>query len=228
MSSDSNGYGLWALVVINTIIFVVFALSFTRPHTARDWRSFGAFSAFIIALFTEMYGFPLTIYLLSGWLGSRYPVSDPLSHDNGHLWDTLLGLGGNPHVSPLHLLSNVAIGAGLVLLAVAWSVLHRAQREHRLASTGPYSYVRHPQYAAFVVVMVGFLLQWPTLITLAMFPILVVMYVRLAKREEMDAAAEFGDEYRAYAAITPRFIPRRGGRPVAPGPEYREVRHGPG
>jgi protein-S-isoprenylcysteine O-methyltransferase Ste14 len=228
MSSDSNGYGLSALVVINTIIFVVFALSFTRPHTARDWRSFGAFSAFIIALFTEMYGFPLTIYLLSGWLGSRYPVSDPLSHDNGHLWDTLLGLGGNPHVSPLHLLSNVAIGAGLVLLAVAWSVLHRAQREHRLASTGPYSYVRHPQYAAFVVVMVGFLLQWPTLITLAMFPILVVMYVRLAKREEMDAAAEFGDEYRAYAAITPRFIPRRGGRPVAPGPEYREVRHGPG
>ncbi len=228
MSSDSNGYGLWALVVINTIIFVVFALSFTRPHTARDWRSFGAFSAFSIALFTEMYGFPLTIYLLSGWLGSRYPVSDPLSHDNGHLWDTLLGLGGNPHVSPLHLLSNVAIGAGLVLLAIAWSVLHRAQREHRLASTGPYSYVRHPQYAAFVVVMVGFLLQWPTLITLAMFPILVVMYVRLAKREEMDAAAEFGDEYRAYAAITPRFIPRRGGRPVAPGPEYREVRHGPG
>jgi protein-S-isoprenylcysteine O-methyltransferase Ste14 len=225
---SSNGYGLWALVVINTIIFVVFALSFTRPHTARDWRSFGAFSAFIIALFTEMYGFPLTIYLLSGWLGSRYPVSDPFSHDNGHLWDTLLGLGGNPHVSPLHLLSNVAIGAGLVLLAIAWSVLHRAQREHRLASTGPYSYVRHPQYAAFILVMVGFLLQWPTLITLVMFPILVVMYVRLAKREERDAAAEFGDEYRSYAATTPRFIPRRGARPLVPAPEQREVRHGPG
>ena len=227
MSSDSNGYGLWVLVAINTIIFVVFAFSFTRPHTARDWRSFGAFSAFIIALFTEMYGFPLTIYLLSGWLGNRYPVADPLSHDNGHLWDTLLGLGGNPHVSPLHLLSNVAIFAGLIWLGAAWSVLHRAQREHRLASTGPYSYVRHPQYDAFVLIMVGFLLQWPTLITLAMFPILVVMYVRLAKREELDAAADFGDAYRSYAAITPRFFPRRGARLEAPTPEPREVRHGP-
>jgi protein-S-isoprenylcysteine O-methyltransferase Ste14 len=222
MSSDSNGYGLWVLVAINTVIFVVFALSFTRPRTARDWRSFGAFSAFVIALFTEMYGFPLTIYLLSVWLVNRYPVADPLSHDNGHLWDTLLGLGGNPHISPLHLLSNVAIGGGMVLLALAWPVLHRAQREHRLASTGPYGYVRHPQYAGFVLVMAGFLLQWPTLITLAMFPILVVMYVRLARREERDAAAEFGDEYRAYAAITPRFIPRPRGTPLA------EVRHDPG
>lgn len=210
MGSDSNGYGLWVLVVINTLIFVVFALSFTRPHTVRDWRSVGAFSAFIIALFTEMYGFPLTVYLLSGWLGNRYPVADPLSHDNGHLWDTLLGLGGNPHISPLHVLSNVAIFGGLVLLVFAWRVLHSAQREHRLASTGPYSYVRHPQYAAFVLVMIGFLLQWPTLITLVMFPILVTMYVRLAKREERDAMAEFGDAYRVYAEATPRFLPRRG------------------
>jgi protein-S-isoprenylcysteine O-methyltransferase Ste14 len=226
MNSDSNGYGLWVLVVINTIIFVVFALSFTRPRTARDWRSVGAFSAFVIALFTEMYGFPLTIYLLSGWLGSRYPVADPWSHDNGHLWDTLLGLGGNPHASPLHLLSNVAIGGGLVLLALAWPVLHRAQREHGLASTGPYSYVRHPQYAGFVLVMAGFLLQWPTLITLAMFPILVPMYVRLAKREERDALAEFGDEYRAYAVVTPRFIPRMG-RPAGDGTPGRELRGRP-
>ena len=227
MGSDSNGYGLWVLVVINTFIFVVFALSFTRPHTARDWRSVGAFSAFIIALFTEMYGFPLTIYLLSGWLGNRYPAADPLAHDNGHLWDTLFGLGGNPHISPLHLLSSVAIGGGLVLLVLAWQVLHSAQREHRLASTGPYSYVRHPQYAAFVLIMIGFLLQWPTLITLAMFPILVVMYVRLAKREERDAAAEFGQEYTAYAAITPRFVPRTGSRTVPPPSGPREVRHGP-
>ena len=225
MSSNSNGYGLWVLVVINTIIFVVFALSFTRPHTARDWRSVGAFSAFIIALFTEMYGFPLTIYLLSGWLGSRYPVSDPLSHDNGHLWDTLLGMGGNPHINPLHLLSNVAIGGGLVLLILAWRVLHRAQREHSLASTGAYSYVRHPQYAGFVLIMAGFLLQWPTLITLVMFPILVVMYVRLAKHEESEAAAEFGDDYQAYAAMTPAFFPRLGRRAPSAGDQHGARHH---
>lgn len=217
MSSDSNGYGLWAMVIINTIIFIVFALSFTRPHTTRDWRSVGAFSAFVIALFTEMYGFPLTIYFLSGWMGSRYPVADPFAHDNGHLWDTLLGLGGNPHISPLHLLSNVAIFGGMVLLVLAWQVLHAAQREHRLALTGPYAYVRHPQYSAFVLVMVGFLLQWPTLITLLMFPILVTMYVRLSKREERDAMAEFGDAYRVYAETTPRFFPRRGRSHTAPG-----------
>lgn len=223
MDADSNGYGLWLLVGINSLIFVVFALSFTRPRSWRDWRSVGAFSAFIIALFTEMYGFPLTVYLLSGWLGSRYPAADPLSHDNGHLWDALLGFGGNPHLSPWHLISNVAIFGGLAVLALAWPVLHRAQRERRLASVGLYAHVRHPQYAAFVLIMAGFLLQWPTLITLVMFPILVVMYVRLSKREERQALAEFGDAYRVYAAHTPAFIPRIA-KPAPPPSDGRSTR----
>ena len=109
---DIPAYGLWSLVVINTAVFVIFAFSFTHPRTARDWRSFGAFSAFLFALFTEMYGFPLTIYLLSGWLGSRYPGVNLWSHDAGHLWHTLLGWHGNPHADPLHILSNLLIGAG--------------------------------------------------------------------------------------------------------------------
>lgn len=94
---ETPAYGLWLLVIINSLIFIVFALSFSRPRITRDWRSFGAYSAFIVALFTEMYGFPLTIYLLSGWLVSRNPEIDLLSHDAGHLWQTLLGLGGDPH-----------------------------------------------------------------------------------------------------------------------------------
>src|SRR5262249_52493944 len=89
----------------------------------------------------------------------------------------------------------------------AWRVLHDAQQRHVLATTGAYAYVRHPQYVGFIVIMLGFLLQWPTLLTVVMFPVLVAMYVRLAKREEAEVAAEFGESYRRYAAVTPAWIP---------------------
>ncbi len=206
--NESPAYGLWSLVIINSLVFIIFAFSFTKPQTRRDWRSFSAFSAFIVALFAEMYGFPLTIYLLSGWLQSRYPGVDFLSHDAGHLWHTLLGLKGNPHTDPLHMLSFAFIGGGFLLLSAAWKVLYHAQRRHQLATTGAYAQMRHPQYVAFVLIMFGFLLQWPTVLTLLMFPVLVWMYVRLAKHEEADALKEFGDEYVRYADRTPAFFPR--------------------
>jgi protein-S-isoprenylcysteine O-methyltransferase Ste14 len=205
---EAPAYGLWSLVVINSAIFVLFAFSFTRPRTKGDWRSFSAFSAFIVALFVEMYGFPLTIYLLSGWLVRRYPAADFLSHDAGHLWNTLFGWKMNPHLDPLHVFSNVLILAGFILLSAAWKVLYEAQQAHVLATSGPYGYVRHPQYAGFILIMLGFLFQWPTLVTLIMFPILVAMYVKLARREEREVLTEFGEEYRRYMASTPRFLPR--------------------
>lgn len=208
METETPAYGLWALVILNTAVFVLFALSFARPQTKRDWRSFGMFAAFLVALFTEMYGFPLTIYLLSGWLGSTYPGIDLLSHDSGHLWSTLLGWQGDPHFSPFHLVSYVLMGGGLLLISAAWEVLYKAQREHRLAVDGPYARLRHPQYVGFVLIMLGFLLQWPTLITLVTFPILIVMYVRLARREEKETMTQFGDEYPVYAKHTPAFLPR--------------------
>lgn len=208
MESETPAYGLWTLVILNTAVFVLFALSFARPQTKRDWRSFGAFSAFLMALFTEMYGFPLTIYLLSGWLGSNYPGIDLLSHDSGHLWSTLFGWQGDPHFSPFHLLSYILIGGGFFLISTAWEVLYKARREHRIATVGPYARLRHPQYVGFVVIMLGFLLQWPTLISLLMFPILVVMYARLARREEAEAVAEFGDAYSVYKKTVPAFFPR--------------------
>ncbi|MCC7182643.1 MAG: isoprenylcysteine carboxylmethyltransferase family protein [Rhodocyclaceae bacterium] len=179
-------------------------------NAPRDWRSLGAFSAFIVALFTEMYGFPLTIYFLSGWLSSRFPEVNWLAHDSGHLLEMVFGWRGNPHFGPFHILSNILIVVGFVIIAKAWKVLYRAQRSHRLATAGPYSRVRHPQYVGFIVIMFGFLLQWPTLLTVVMFPVLVVTYMVLARSEERDALAEFGDEYRAYMERTPRFIPRFG------------------
>ncbi len=207
-TSSAPAYGLWSLVIINSLVFIIFAFSFAKPQSPRDWRSFGAFSAFLVALFTEMYGYPLTIYFLSGWLSSRFPGVDFLSHDAGHLLELMFGWRANPHLGPFHIFSNILIIAGFWLLATAWKVLYEAQRTHVLATTGAYARVRHPQYIAFVTIMFGFLLQWPTLLTLVMFPILLYMYVRLARGEERDALAEFGDEYRSYMARTPAFIPR--------------------
>jgi protein-S-isoprenylcysteine O-methyltransferase Ste14 len=208
MSHDQPGYGLWMLVILNTAIFLIFAFSFFKPQTGRDWRTFGAFAAFVIALFVEMYGFPLTIYLMSGWLQTKYPSLDLMSHNSGHLWSTLLGEKGDPHFGVLHIASYAFLGLGFYLLSSAWNVLYEAQRASRLATTGPYARIRHPQYVAFVMILLGFLLQWPTLLTLVMFPILVAMYGRLAVTEEREMSERFGAEFDAYAARTPRFVPK--------------------
>jgi len=210
MSHDAPAYGLWTPVVFNSAIFLMFAFSFFKPQTSRDWRTFGAFAAFIVALFVEMYGFPLTIYLMSGWLQTRFPALDLLSHDTGHLWSTLLGEAGNPHFGVLHIASYVFLGLGFYLLSSAWNVLYQAQRQEKLAVTGPYARIRHPQYVAFVLILLGFLLQWPTLLTLLMFPILLVMYLRLAIIEEAEMRKQFGSAYETYAAQTPRFVPSLG------------------
>lgn len=209
-ASSTQAYGLWWLVAINSAVFVIFAFSFARPQSARDWRSFGVFAAFLVALFTEMYGFPLTIFVFSGWLSSRFPGIDFLSHDAGHLLEILFGWKANPHFGPFHIASNVLIFGGFWLLATAWRVLYEAQRAGNLATSGVYARLRHPQYVGFVLIMTGFLLQWPTLATLAMYPILLFMYARLAQREEADMLAQFGEEYRRYAAAVPAFFPGLG------------------
>ena len=208
MNPEQSAYGLWGLVILNSVVFILFAFSFFKPRTKRDWRSFGAFSAFLVALFAEMYGFPLSIYLLSGWLQSRYPGVDWLSHDSGHLPEMMFGWRANPHFGPFHLLSFALIGGGFVLIAAAWRVLYEAQRAGTLATAGPYNYMRHPQYVGFILVMAGFLIQWPTLLTIAMFPVLVAMYVQLAKQEEKETRARFGAAFDRYAAQVPRFVPR--------------------
>jgi protein-S-isoprenylcysteine O-methyltransferase Ste14 len=208
MTHTDYGYGLWMLAALNSIVFILFAYSFFKPVNGRDWRSFGMYSAFIVALFAEMYGFPLTIFLLSGWLTTHYPQVNWLSHDAGHLLEMMFGWKVNPHFGPFHILSFAFIFAGFSLLASAWRVLYSAQVHQTIARTGPYARIRHPQYVAFLLIMFGFLLQWPTLLTLAMFPVLAFAYARLAKAEEREMRVKFGDAYGSYMRETPALIPR--------------------
>ncbi len=207
MTGEASGYGLWGFALINAAIFIIFAFSFFKPETARDWRSFGAFSAFLVALFTEMYGFPLSIYLMSGWLQSSYPGIDWFAHDAGHLPEMMFGWQANPHFGPFHLVSFILIGAGFWLISAGWQVLYAAQRAGKLATTGLYARMRHPQYTGFVLVLTGFLLQWPTLLTLAMYPFLIWMYARLARAEERETRERFGAIFDDYARRVPAFFP---------------------
>ena len=219
----NQDYGLWGLVVIDSVVMIVFAASFFHPKARRDWRVMGGFSAFIVALFTEMYGAPLTVYLLSGWLGQYFPALKA-THSGGHLWNDLIGWKGDPHLSPFHLASYAVIGGGLWLIAAAWKVLHEAAQHDKLATTGPYAWLRHPQYLGFLLVMAGWLLQWPTIPTLLMFPILAYVYARLARSEEREVAAAYPQQWPGYAARVHAYIPHR---PAIPASSPAEPSAGP-
>jgi protein-S-isoprenylcysteine O-methyltransferase Ste14 len=205
---NTIAYGLWPVVAFNILIFVFFALSFIKPKKAIEWRSMGLFIGFIVALFTEMYGLPLTIYFLSQWLGTSYPVLSPYSHNNGHLWLVLFGLSNSViAMTVLHLVSNALIFFGLYLLYLGWSLIYKSQGKY-LVTTGIYSHIRHPQYVGLFVITLGFLIQWPTLITLILWPFLIVAYYRLARREEAAVAKQFPTEFPAYKSAVPAFFPR--------------------
>ena len=204
--SKSNEISLfWFLVAVNAGLFGFFILSFLTPLKKREWRSMGATLAFFVALFTEMYGFPLTIYILTGFLGNKYPALNPFSHASGHLWLTFFG-GGAAMMTIIHLISNALVFIGFVIMWKGWKLIHSAKGG--LVTAGPYAYVRHPQYSGLFIIMTGMLIQWPTIITALMFPVLLLVYHRLSKKEESEMIEIYGDEYRRYSEKTPMFIPK--------------------
>ncbi len=203
--TESYAYGMWPVAAVSVGIFIFFVLSYIKPKKRREWHSMGTYSAFVVALFTEMYGFPLTIYILTSTLGSRYPVIDPFTHMNGHLWVALAGGSTSAWVLVM-LISNAAMFGGLIIMGRAWKQIHRANGE--LVISGLYGRVRHPQYFALFLITVGMLIQWPTVVTVAMWPILMFMYYRLARREEKEMESQFADQYAAYRRQVPMFFPR--------------------
>jgi len=191
------GYGYWGLAVINVVLFILFiSLLPYRKQGRAAKASKGILAAFVVALFAEMYGFPLTIYILSWLVGYQ----NPLTHESGHLLFPELGM-----LSPLHFLSIAMIGGGILLVMQGWSKIYNAKDS--LVTGGVYSYVRHPQYLGIFLVISGFLLQWITIPTAIMFPILVLTYYRLARKEEKEMENLFGDEYRRYRLSVPMFLP---------------------
>ncbi|MCL5987082.1 MAG: isoprenylcysteine carboxylmethyltransferase family protein [Actinobacteria bacterium] len=201
-------YGMWPFVAINVAIFILFAFSYLRPKKGREWRSMGAFGAFTVALFTEMYGFPLTIYILTSVLGSRYPVINPFTHANGNLWAVLLG--GYDYLSMVFMfVGSVAMLAGLVIMGKAWKQIHMTGG--KLVTSGLYQRVRHPQYSGIFLITIGMFIQWPTIVTTAMLPMLLLMYYRLARREEREMEKQYGQRYLSYMQEVPMFVPHRSG-----------------
>ncbi|MDF1536032.1 MAG: isoprenylcysteine carboxylmethyltransferase family protein [bacterium] len=204
MNSD-YAYGHWSLVIGSVLLVFFFVSRYIPIRTRLEKRSGGMLATFIVALFTEMYGFPLTIYFLS----SRFGIEIPLTHKYGHLLAYLLtyiGLDILYGWALVMIVSNVMIVIGIIWISRGWEQVYSSDGE--LVTTGIYARMRHPQYSGIILAATGFLIQWPTLLTLILFPFVVVMYHRLATREEKDVEEKFKDEYRDYRGRVPAFVPR--------------------
>jgi protein-S-isoprenylcysteine O-methyltransferase Ste14 len=173
------------------------------PESWKEWRAAGILHAFLTALYAELYGFPLTVYLLTAY----FNVDHPWLHIRGHLWSSLLGLGDSAAVVEM-LIGYAVLFLGIGLLAAGWRQIYLADNYEDLVSGGIYRYIRHPQYTGIFVGVVGQLIHWPTIPTLALAPLIIFMYRHLAITEELQMARKFGLEYLQYAERTPRFFPK--------------------
>ena len=196
-------YGNWAAVIAGILFFTLFAVGFTYAPKKRDWKTLGIYEAFMVALFTEMFGFPLTIFLLSSILGITIQPNGETGHLIAVALDRMGILGLEKGIFLVMAVSSIMILAGLALIILGWRKIHKAEG---LVTEGIYRYSRHPQYLGILLITSGFIIQWPTILTVIMWPILVIMYIRLAKKEEKEMEEMFGEEYLKYKEDTAMLI----------------------
>ena len=195
-------YHQWPLVAAYIVILALFLYGILRPRRKAEWRSAGVAQAFIIALYAEMYGLPLTMYLVA-WLTGRTEFAQ--DHFQVHAWSFLLG-GGDTGAIGFDIVGQLLIVCGAALALVGWRQVHRGRGT--LVTGGLYRFVRHPQDTGFFLLLLGSVLNWPTLPTLLMLPLLLWVYYRLARTEEVEAEAAFGEAYRDYLQRSGMFFPR--------------------
>jgi len=204
MNNNIAHSGAWGLALIMIVVASWIFYRYFAPKTWREWASAGVVQAFIIALYAEMYGFPLTIYLLARFFGlDRYNL-------NANLWSSLVGLG------ELGMLISMLLGYGLLFIGIGlfiggWRELYQARQNKKLITSGLYRFVRHPQYTGLFIGLFGEgVVHWPTLFSVGLFPLIFLAYYFLARSEEKKVISEFGEEYRVYQQKVPMFIPRFG------------------
>lgn len=193
--------GTWALAIIMIVVASWLFYRYFAPKGWHEWAGAGLVQAFLIALYAEMYGFPLTIYLLVRFFGLDR------NHLNANLWSTLLGIGETGMMISM-LVGYVLLFIGIGLFIEGWRELYRAHEERRLATEGLYGLVRHPQYSGLFIGLFGEgVVHWPTIFSVTLYPLIIVAYTLLARREERQMLAQFGDGYRRYRERVPMFFP---------------------
>ncbi len=194
--------GTWAIAILMIVTMSWIFYRYLAPKSWKEWKGAGLVQAFIIALYAEMYGFPLTIYLLGSLLG----VKVPWIHENGHLWSFFIK-EGTISANVEMIIGYSFVFAGFIMISRGWSAIHRATEEKRLVTEGIYSLIRHPQYTGIFIIIIGQIIHWPTIFTLVLSPLIFLAYYRLALKEEKEMLTIFGREYYNYRKDVPMFFP---------------------
>jgi protein-S-isoprenylcysteine O-methyltransferase Ste14 len=196
-------YGNWAVVIASILFFTLFVAGFVYAPKKRDWKTLGIYEAFMVALFTEMFGYPLTIFFLSTILGITITPNGETGHLIAVALDRFEILNLEKGIFLVMVVSSIMILIGLGLIVLGWKKIHKATG---LVKNGIYRYSRHPQYLGILLITSAFIIQWPTVLTVIMWPILSIMYIRLAKKEEKEMEETFGEEYQEYKKEVPMLL----------------------